>query len=373
MTDIHTKPMLRALQGGPDRTINPAMVTLARESAGLTQGKLAKLIGTTQSTVSKVEHDQSPQGLEFAKRLSKALGEPVDFFFEQAAHVEIVGLYRKRAVGATLIRQIRARIRRIRMLLDTLLRGVDFPECQVPKVDLEQSATNSLNEFQRLAERLRIHWHVPPGPVTNVVELAERLGVLVIPFDFGTTKIDGLSVAHLNDGLPPMIFLSPNVPGDRQRFTMAHELSHIVLHHHVRDRLLDITEAENEANKLAAELLLPAGEIKPHLHGLNLRKAARLKLRWRVSMQAIIQRAHSLGVISNKQRHSLFVQMNQKNMLRTEAVHVDVEHPTMFRELFDLHIEEFGYTNQQLCRALKTTEERLHEIGAIRGLRLVSP
>ncbi len=358
-------------QVGFVETVNPQTVLLAREQNGITQEELAKGLGISQGELSKIENGQSLRGKEFATALSEALGEPVEFFFEPTHHISLdIGLHRKRVVGARALRMSRARVHRVRMVLQRLIQSLDVPECGVPMVDLEEYRPLDKAPVVSLAEELRARWHLPKGPIANVVELAEYLNVLVIPIDFGTTKIDGRSIAFANDGLPPTIFIRPDVPGDRQRFTVAHELAHIVLHHHLRHRLPG-DEAEDEANRLAAELLMPARQVRPFLRDLTLKKAVQLKMRWRVSIQSIVQRAYTLKLITKKQRHSLHVQISQKGWNRHEAVHVPNEMPMLFKELFDVHMNELGYSAQGLCKAVRISENFLWEHGIAKGLRVV--
>ena len=123
------------------------------------------------------------------------------------------------------------------------------------------------DEARRKARELIIEFGIKSLPV-NVERIARQLGVKVefAPFD---DELSGM--AFIKDGVPAIGINSLHHP-NRQRFTLAHELAHIVLHPdelkkavHVdkgslrRDRvsatgtdLLEIT-----ANAFAAELLMP--------------------------------------------------------------------------------------------------------------------
>ncbi len=69
-------------------------------------------------------------------------------------------------------------------------------------------------------------------PVPNVTRAAERLGCVVLPLESELGKHLGMSMYI--DGIPVMRVARPagddTVPGDRQRFTLAHELGHLTLH-----------------------------------------------------------------------------------------------------------------------------------------------
>src|SRR5204862_198947 len=125
---------------------------------------------------------------------------------------------------------------------------------------------------------------------------------------FGLTRVDGISQWPLDaPELPPVFFVHEEIPGDRQRLTLCHEIGHVVMHHMPTDE-----DPEDEANRFAAEFLMPAAEIAGELHNMTLPKAAALKQYWKVSMQSIIVRSRELGKISHNQYQYLFRQISAK-------------------------------------------------------------
>src|ERR1700734_2992321 len=100
---------------------------------------------------------------------------------------------------------------------------------------------------------------LPRGPLQSVVENIESAGGIVVLARFGTNLIDGLSFRV--EGVPPLFFMNKDVPGDRFRFSLAHELGHMVMHS-IPD---DDEKMESEAHRFAAAFLMPASEIKPYL------------------------------------------------------------------------------------------------------------
>jgi Zn-dependent peptidase ImmA (M78 family) len=141
----------------------------------------------------------------------------------------------------------------------------------------------------------------------NVERIARSLEVKVefSPFD------DGLSgMALIKDGVPVIGVNSQHHP-NRQRFTIAHELAHIVLHPeeltkavHVdkgslrRDRVSaqGTDDLEIEANAFAAELLMPEELLSAALdEKLDLEDPQVLESlanRFRVSLIALQHRLH---------------------------------------------------------------------------------
>ena len=98
-----------------------------------------------------------------------------------------------------------------------------------------------------------------------------------------------------------------NSPTDRARFTLAHELAHLIMHR------IPTPDSEGEADRFASEFLMPARDIAADLNGFSLQKAAVLKPYWRVSMAALIQHAEDLSKITEWQHKNLNIQKNKLN------------------------------------------------------------
>ena len=97
-------------------------------------------------------------------------------------------------------------------------------------------------------------------------------------------------------GTPAILFVNSRMPADRARFSLAHELGHLVMHE------CPLGDVEREADRFAAELLMPAREIGPEFpSSISLKTLVPLKARWRISIRALVYRACNLGLIS-KQR-----------------------------------------------------------------------
>ena len=156
-----------------------------------------------------------------------------------------------------------------------------------------------------MAERLRAYWMLPRGPVANVVELVEAAGGIVVLCRFGTALLDGLSFRA--EGLPPLFFMNRDAPGDRFRFSLTHELGHMVMHS-VPD---DDEKQEDQAHRFAAAFLMPAAEIKPYLAAPRLSSLGRVKAYWKVSIKALIKRAYDLKLITHNQYRWLNVQYSK--------------------------------------------------------------
>jgi Zn-dependent peptidase ImmA (M78 family)/DNA-binding XRE family transcriptional regulator len=347
-------------------TFNPDMLKLARDARELTQAQLAQASGITQAFISKLEHGLNTQpGDEALNRISEALGFPKAFFFQREKAMGFPHFhYRKRArLGAKPLAKIGAIINIRRQHIAKLLRSYEIESAKpIPQIDLDESGLTP----EKVAERLRAYWMVPRGPIPSVVELIEEAGGIIILSRFGTNLLDGLSFRV--EGMPPLFFMNKDVPGDRFRFSLTHELGHMVMHT-VPD---DDAKMEEEAHRFAAAFLMPATEIKPYLINAKIGNLGRVKAYWKVSIKSLIKRTHDLKLITPSQYKWMSIQYN-KAFKEGEPVEVDLETPARLRRIVQYHRDELGYSTEDLGKLLAfhpQAVERLY-LGGGNGLRLV--
>lgn len=325
--------------------VNPAMVILGRESRGLSQEGLAERLGVTQGRVSKIEAGLLPVPPLLIGDLARVLDYPEGFFFRDGA-VPGVGIaelfHRKRQdVPKRALTKLHARIAlRLREASD-LLRAADIT-CDVPRMDIDGYDGRA----DDIASLVRAGWRLPRGPIHDLVASVEDAGIVVMSMDFETPKVDAIS--RWLPGLPPFVFLNQSVPKDRGRFSLAHELGHLVMHD------LASPNMEDQANRFAAEFLLPERDIRADLDDLSLAKLAVLKRYWKASMSAILKRAQDLGAIRPSRARSLWAEMARAGYNRREPVELDPggEHPSLLHELVETHVSELGYAEAEMAALL---------------------
>ncbi len=327
---------------------NPTWLVVARQSRGMTQKELADALAINQGWLSRIEADLRPVSEEVLGQLSGVLGYPTDFF-RQPEPPHLSGLtdifHRKLAVPNKLLDKVNGELIIIGTALDRLLDGIEIDGGDLATVDLDEFR----GSIEDVARRVRVNFGMPRGPVPNVTKLLESARAIVIPFDFGTRRIDATSL-----WLPksrPLFFVNTAVPGDRLRFTLCHELGHIVMH---QGTLRD--GREEEANRFAAEFLMPASQIESYLANLSLSKLASLKIQWRVSMAALLKRAQSLETISFSQAKNLWMQMSRYKQREPPELDVPVEAPTLFGEIVGAYQHELGYDLAELSKLLRLSE-----------------
>jgi len=164
---------------------------------------------------------------------------------------------------------------------------------------------NAVAEADRLIERLGIS-----TPPVDVEWVASQLGVGIVykPLE------DTVSGVLVQQGEQASIGVNALHHSNRQRFTVAHEIAHHVLHPnsptvfvdglmiHFRDGTVPATPEEQEANAFAAALLMPARFLRRDLTKRAIdasdETAVRsLAQRYGVSPQALTIRLVELGYV----------------------------------------------------------------------------
>jgi Zn-dependent peptidase ImmA (M78 family)/DNA-binding XRE family transcriptional regulator len=326
---------------------NRALLQIARAARGFTQGELAQRASVTQALVSKLENGLTPDPTpETVEALAVALNFPLPFFYSsERPHGLPPFHYRKRArLGTKALNKIEADINIRRMHLARLLQSYELPATQdFPAIDLAKEQWPP----QRAAQILRGYWLVPRGPIDNLTDLVERAGAIVVQINFETPLLDALSFRL--PGLPPLIFMNSAVPGDRYRFTLAHELAHLILHNHPAGD----EEMETEADEFAAEFLMPAKEVRPYIAAPSLGRLGRAKAYWKVSLKALIVQAHRLKLITPSQYTGLNVNYSKAGYGRNgEPFPIPLEKPSMLPQAIRHHLETLHYSVEEVATLL---------------------
>ncbi len=331
---------------------NCEMLALARKARGLTQPQLANRLKVTQGHVSKWERGQMEIPEDRLPDIAKELDFPVEFF-ERPERVHDYGppclYHRKRqTMPAILLHQIEAQVNIARLAVEELLADIEVETEQgFPRFDIDE-----YDSPEQIAQELRHHWRLPHGPITNLVRTIESAGGVVIRRFFGTRKIDAIS-QWPPDG-HPIFVVNADIPTDRVRFTLAHEIGHLVMH------TIPSDDPEREADRFASEFLMPAIDILPDLEDLTLQRAASLKLYWRVSMAALVRRAHDLGQITQRQYQRFVIRLRDQYKY-VEPNPLTPEEPTVISDAINVHRNVHGYSLSEVWRLAKLHERDFRE------------
>lgn len=326
------------------------MFTLAREARGYSQADLAEITGVSRTGITRFEQGDLQSSEGFIKSLMGALKFGETLYYSDA-EVLPPAMYRKRdTVPAKLLSKVDALINVYGFGIGRLLRAIQFDKLVVPS--FPASPTEGAERAAMLTRRV---WNIEGGVITNLTTVLEANGFITLPVDFETERIDSRSI--LIDDKYPVIFYNKKLLGDRLRFTLAHELGHIIMH--TRNPLTRFDDS-HEANVFAAEFLMPKKEILKDLDDeLDVEKLAVLKSKWLVSMHALLYRAEDLKVITENQKRYIINRFNQLQIRRREPKELDVtiERGQLLRDLITKYrskqkmnvkqIAEFFYMNEE--------------------------
>lgn len=316
-------------------------VRSARRLNGLTQAQLADATGFSQSYVSDVERAVEIASDAFIDSVATATHSPRSFFDAAPVHLPEGSLKHRKRSSATQVKRVLVLYEEVyrvaeRLILDSGYRLPDLPmptSRDLTAVDIESIAVDA-------REALNLS---PDAPIPHVTRALERGGVAVAPLaipDARNESADDVAAGHqglsswTGLGRPQVIGVFAGLPGDRLRFTLAHELGHLILHGRRHD--LDDRDAEIEAHRFAGAFLMPAHAADEAFVGpLTLRHFGRLKAAWGIAIQALVIRAADRDLLTPERKQSLFRQISVRGWRLNEPVPVEVESPVLLRQLVE--------------------------------------
>lgn len=292
---------------------------LARQTSGMSQRALAETAGVSAMAISKYERGQDTPSSGVLLRLAQTLGVKVEYYLRPVSVSLSVPAYRRRtAMRASdqeiVVGQTQEWLERY-LDIESLFNG--DATYHPPQIDCR---VTTLADVERVAEALRAAWNLGLDPIESMVEVLEGQGIKVGVLD-GVEGFDALTLwaypqTTASTAPIPVIVVKRNLPGDRQRFNLAHELGHLVL------KPASELDEEKAAYRFAGAFLIPTllarSELGTQRRNLNPYELHLLKHKYGVSMQAWIYRARDLGIISEAVAVRLFRTFRQEGWHRKE-------------------------------------------------------
>jgi len=320
-----------------------ARLTLARHLAGLRKTELAARVHKSSTAVAAWETGAKRPTPATVAQLALSLAVEPGFFAvrpEDVAALSTTPHFRSlRSTTQTARDQAFAYGRLAVDIALGLERHVELPDPDVPSWPVQVEDTDG-DGPERAARLVRKQWGLGPGPVGHLVRLLEHHGILVVFSSPQTATVDAYS---FESRLRPVVVLNP-IKRDyyRQRFDAAHELGHLVMH---GDAEPGGRVVEEQAHRFAAELLMPADEIRdllPASMGGNVwTTLGRLKEQWGVSMQALLFRARRLGRLGEVSYRNAMTTISARGWRRDEPGLVRaIEQPSLLPRAVELLAQE---------------------------------
>jgi Zn-dependent peptidase ImmA (M78 family) len=209
---------------------------------------------------------------------------------------------------------------------------------------------------------VRKAWDLTSGPVVHLVRNLEARGIVVTRIP----AVDSETIDAFSSALHgrPMIALSDKGNPMRRRFSVAHELGHLLLH---PDPAPGSAQHERQANAFAAEFLMPAAEIRPLLPTpVDVAKLKEIADGYGVSVAALLYRGKDLGLYGESTVRRTMATLAGLGWRTHEPVGSDYpgEQPELLRRAVDLAAEH-GLPLTRLAERLHIGLPRLRELVGI--------
>jgi Zn-dependent peptidase ImmA (M78 family)/DNA-binding XRE family transcriptional regulator len=334
--------------------VNTAMATIgerikaARILAGLSQDDLGGKLGVTKMAISKYENGGVIPNSTALIALSKALDIKIEYFFRSMSVTLSKPSYRcRKALAQKEETRILGKTTEWleRYLMVEHLTDTEKP-LTLPKP--EHCRIKTVGDIEKIAHKIRKEWNLGSDPIENIMDVLEQHGIKVGVVE-APESFDALTLWY-NDKCP-VIVVNKHFPGDRQRYNLAHELGHLVLH------IESDLETEIAAHRFAGAFLVPddmaVRELGPQRNVLDFRELYILKHKYGMSMAAWIHRAVDLGIITQAAAKRHWIYMRTKGWHKIEPhTQVPAESPTLMRLLLYRAVSENTITRSRFAELL---------------------
>lgn len=320
----------------------------AREYRGLRKVEVARALDLTAGAISQYEASKTKPSSATLAALALHLGFPVEFFERRAeplSRVQESGAHFRRLRSTSKLDRSRLLVR-LELLTDVLRhieQHVRLPDVAIPSMHVDMGDDAAV---EAAAVEVRTQWGLGGGPIENMVWLLEAKGAIVVRPVIGTGDVDAFST--WSNGRPLVVLGSDKDDAARSRFDAAHELGHLVMHH---DAVPGSQAIERQAQRFAAAFLMPLQSIAGELpNRMSWPRYFDLKERWRVSLQALLYRARTLGKMSPDAYQRAQIHLTRSWGRDREPIDLGPpEQPTLLTKALDLMADRLNITRHVLA------------------------
>ena len=330
---------------------NPKRLTVARRRRGFTKGKLAQEVCVSLRMVSAYEAGAKEPGPLNMARIAEALRFPIEFFGGPDLDEPPLDASSFRALTTMTARQRDQALGSGTLALslsDWIDEHFSLPEPTVPKMRGIDPETAAL--------AVRSEWGLGERPIANVIHLLEAHGIRVFSLVEECREFDAFSFWR---GELPYVFLNTVKSAEHSRMDASHELGHLVLHWNEGARGRN---AEREADAFGSAFLMPRDDLVASApRNAKLGDILQAKRRWNVSAAAFIYRLHKVGMLSEWNYRSLFVEIGRKGYRTVEPEPTKPETSQVFAKVFRA-LRDDHMSKSDLARQLSIPSDELEKI-----------
>ncbi|WP_401001131.1 helix-turn-helix domain-containing protein [Agromyces sp. GXQ0307] len=352
------------------RLFDPSRLTQARRLCKLTKSQLHQMVGVSAAAIGQYERGEVTPRAETIAALADALNVPPGFFALGRPRVQVeiaeASFRRLRATTVGQQQQATAYVEQAWELSCYLEESVEFPSLDIPNWAIPES--EDVPDPITAARAMRAHWDLGFEPIKHLVYEIERHGILTVFFSMkqdgdkdDKSRIDAFSTTALPR---PMIVLTPDKADDvmRHRFSAAHELGHIVLHH---GRQGTDSQMERQADQFAAEFLTPRDIIKDQLPArVNFNRLEELSQWWGVSVHSLLYRLRELDLVSESTYRRAFITLNSLPRRSQPIRDYEGEQPELLKNAIEL-LDGVGVSLRDVAAELQLPPKRIRQLAGI--------
>ena len=220
-------------------------------------------------------------------------------------------------------------------------------------------AVANAQEAEMAAQQLREQLHIGHDAIAHLTELLEDNGIKVALLD-GPDDFDG-ACAATHDNQHVLIALNCQRPGERMRFTAAHELGHWVM---ALPEVMSEKDKETCCHRFAGAFLYPQSRVlqdfgshqRSRVYSAELLNAKR---RYGVSMQMALRRLKDLDLLSDAGYRNAYFEFSKHGWRTSEPEALLPEQPRRFESLVYRGLAEDLFTPSRAAEFLQCS---LHEL-----------
>lgn len=273
--------------------------------SGLSQQEVADKLAVSKQMISKYEKAESTPNGEMLIKLSDAFQVKLDYFFQENK-IELKEFNFRKKSSFSLKEQLSLK-EHIKVKLENYLEIEDILQIE-SKFQFKPIQISESQQVVQIAGELRQLWNIGKDPIHNIIQMLEDREIKVVEHQPGNLKFDGLAT-FINEKFP-VIVINSQFSVERKRFTLLHELGHIILD--FKD--LDNKSVENLCNQFAGEFLFPSENVIQEFgrkrDSISVDELIEAQRKYGISIQAIIHRLASLNILSESKKTLFYKQLN---------------------------------------------------------------
>lgn len=317
------------------RTLVGEQLRLARLAYGRSLEEVGETVGTTRQYIQQLETGAKSASDEMISVLADVLGVQRDFLcraIPSTVRPEQCHFRGHAGRPASVTSQVLARGTILDTLAEVLERSLRLPLVNFPDIPV-----TTTEDIETAAEYARQVWGLgSAGPITSMMRVVENAGAIVTYFGDLSERVDAFSMDRRR---PIIVRSSLKESLCRQRFDLAHECGHLIMHRGIQT---GDTATESQAHRFASAFLFPRGAVLrefPRGRALDWRALFALKLRWKMSVRAIVRRGYDLGLLSPAQYRTANIHLMKTGQSKVERYDDDptmtVEQPELLPEALE--------------------------------------